>query len=300
MNKSFTLIEILVVIVVIGVLSAFILVGMSSITSKANISKSQAFSNSLRNSLLINLVSEWKLNETSGITVNDSWGLNSGTWYTGAQGYTSPSWRTSFECVSNGCLAFDGLDDFISIPDADTLDIINAITIEAWIKLNAYQSSGNWSIIVLKGGTWQTANYYLMILSDGKVRHIFGDGTNYTGVVSVSSISLNSWNHIVVTRLETTAANQKIYINGQEQAVTGQVDRGYNTNNGTVRFSWSDSTGCINGLLDDIRIYNQAIPTSEIQNNYFVGINKLYKNGGLTQVEFNQRLVELKSNLASE
>jgi prepilin-type N-terminal cleavage/methylation domain-containing protein len=43
MNKSFTLIEILVVIVVIGVLSAFILVGMSSITSSANIAKSQAF-----------------------------------------------------------------------------------------------------------------------------------------------------------------------------------------------------------------------------------------------------------------
>jgi len=52
MNKSFTLIEILVVIVVIGILSAFVLVGMSSITSSANIAKVQAFINSMDNAII--------------------------------------------------------------------------------------------------------------------------------------------------------------------------------------------------------------------------------------------------------
>ena len=79
MSKSFTLIEILVVIVIIGILSAFIIVSMVGVSDKARIAKSQAFANSLRNSLLINLVSEWKLNDGSGTTASDSWSANTGT-----------------------------------------------------------------------------------------------------------------------------------------------------------------------------------------------------------------------------
>jgi len=48
-EKSFTLIEILVVIVVTGILSSFVLVGMSSITNDARIAKVKAFANSVRN-----------------------------------------------------------------------------------------------------------------------------------------------------------------------------------------------------------------------------------------------------------
>ncbi|MFA6374475.1 MAG: prepilin-type N-terminal cleavage/methylation domain-containing protein, partial [Candidatus Paceibacterota bacterium] len=39
MNKSFTLIEILVVIVIIGILSAFIIVSMAGVSDKATIAK---------------------------------------------------------------------------------------------------------------------------------------------------------------------------------------------------------------------------------------------------------------------
>ena len=102
-KKSFTLIEILVVIVVIGILSAFILVGMSSISSKANIARSQAFANSLDNALLLSRTSQWKLDGN----INDSWGINTGTWY-GATGGNNlaVNYRSSSECVSGQCLDF--------------------------------------------------------------------------------------------------------------------------------------------------------------------------------------------------
>jgi len=73
MSNSFTLIEILVVIVIIGILSAFILVGMSSITNSANIAKGKAFADSTRNSLLGNLKAEIKLDEGTGQNIGDSW-----------------------------------------------------------------------------------------------------------------------------------------------------------------------------------------------------------------------------------
>jgi hypothetical protein len=62
-------------------------------------------------------------------------------------------------------------------------------------------------------------------------------------------------------------------------------------NTGSTLYNWP-------GQIDDVRVYNQAIPTSEIQQNYFVGINNLYKNNRITLDEFNQRLVNLKTNLS--
>ena len=123
MNKSFTLIEILVVIVVIGIISSFIIVGLSSVSDKANIAKGQAFSNSLRNSLLMNLVSEWKLDEGTGSTTLDSWGSNTGTLGTSTIGDAAePTWTT--DCVSGKCLSFDGTDDYVDCGNPDNLNNI--------------------------------------------------------------------------------------------------------------------------------------------------------------------------------
>jgi prepilin-type N-terminal cleavage/methylation domain-containing protein len=136
-EKSFTLIEILVVIVVVGILSSFILVGMSSITSDANIAKGKAFANSLKNSLLMNLVSEWKLDETSGSTSYDSWSQNNGT-VTGA--------TITTDCVSGKCLEFDGIDNrisySISFANIKIRTIHGPSTLELWFKPSSSSGSG--------------------------------------------------------------------------------------------------------------------------------------------------------------
>jgi len=82
LKQAFTLIELLVVIAIIGILSGLIVVSMGNMNQKATIAKAQVFSNSLRNSLMANIVSEWKMDEGSGATVNDTWGgLNNSTLY---------------------------------------------------------------------------------------------------------------------------------------------------------------------------------------------------------------------------
>ncbi|HNP79684.1 MAG TPA: prepilin-type N-terminal cleavage/methylation domain-containing protein, partial [Candidatus Pacearchaeota archaeon] len=121
MNKSFTLIEILVVIVVIGILSAFVLVGMNSITTSANITKGKAFLNSLDNSLLLSRKSEWNFNNLTGTIgqdisnaanfVTDNWSSNHGT----ASG--TPNLEEGSSCVTGKCLSFNGSTDYVSISD---------------------------------------------------------------------------------------------------------------------------------------------------------------------------------------
>ena len=70
---AFTLIELLVVIAIIGILSGLIITTMSGATESARIAKLKVYSNSVRNTLGANLVSEWKFDNSNA---NDSWGSN--------------------------------------------------------------------------------------------------------------------------------------------------------------------------------------------------------------------------------
>ncbi|HOC53448.1 MAG TPA: LamG domain-containing protein [Candidatus Pacearchaeota archaeon] len=292
MNKSFTLIEILVVIVVIGILSSFILIGMSSITQSANIAKSKTFSDSLRNSLLNNIVSEWKLDGNT----NDSWGDNNGTWSGPAGAYTSPSWRTSSECVSNGCLAFDGTDDYISVAHNANLNLTNSMTISFWSK--GLFSGGTSGGLINKGNSGFAINVNYYIFSNSSTMRFFiGNGVSSNSATSVILLD-NQWYYFVFV-LDTSELIS--YTNSIKKTPTTSRTINPVANNETFKIGvLTDSPGNpFNGLIDDVRIYNAAIPTSQIEQNYFLGLNKLYKNRGLSKIEYRQRLSELKSNLAA-
>ncbi|MDD5098552.1 MAG: LamG domain-containing protein [Candidatus Pacebacteria bacterium] len=287
MNKSFTLIEILVVIVVIGVLSAFILVGMSSITSSANIAKGKAFLNSMDNSMLLGRVSQWKFDELStaihGTTpIIDSWNNNNGTLTTN-DGSTE---KLRIDCPSSRCIYFDGIDDFIFFGNNNNLSFNDQTdwTASYWI----YPTKETWNVL----SSNNTAYPYLMTHTNGSVCLRSSGGNYYSS--NYGLIVLNKWQHLVVS---CTGSSRilKIYINGEYKWSIGGLD------NSQMRFNYlgiENGGSRFRGSIDDVRVYNQAIPTSEIQQNYFVGLNDLYKNNRITLDEFNQRLVDLKTNLS--
>ncbi|MFA5432383.1 MAG: type II secretion system protein [Candidatus Paceibacterota bacterium] len=141
---AFTLIELLVVIAIIGILSGLIVVSMSGVTQKANIAKAQVFSNSLRNSLMLNIVGEWKFDDLSeakdNASILDSWGaVNSGTLDTNlVVADTTDKLKLGTDCVSGKCLYFDGTNDYVSIPQNATLDFgTKSFSIGAWINKKA-------------------------------------------------------------------------------------------------------------------------------------------------------------------
>ena len=68
----------------------------------------------------------WKLDEGSGTTAYDSSGNgNHGTLTNG------PSWTSG---KIGGAVSFDGADDYVQVPDSNTLDLANALTLAMWIK----------------------------------------------------------------------------------------------------------------------------------------------------------------------
>lgn len=127
MNKSFTLIEILAVVLIMGILSSFIVVHLDSVGGLFKDRKGIAFSNFIKNSLLMNLVSEWKLDGDS----SDSWFINNGT----MNNFLGDPWKTGTDCIIGPCLSFDGEDDWVDCGSDPSLNFYDEITVEAWIKI---------------------------------------------------------------------------------------------------------------------------------------------------------------------
>ena len=51
------------------------------------------------------------------------------------------------------------------------------------------------------------------------------------------------------------------------------------------------------GLIDEARIYTEALPSTEIQKHYVQGLEKLLANQAITQAEYDQRMEEFNQSL---
>lgn len=291
-RNAFTLIELLVVIAIIGILSGLIVVSMSGVTSKATIAKAQVFSNSLRNSLMLSIVSDWKLDNASGTSATDTWnGTNNGTLTsfadtTAGYGDTHTSgWMSSSNCVSGTCLKFDGADDYITFGNNSSLKDLSSFTIELWYNpFNIVDRRNIVDKFTFSASGWQIrveSNKYLFLISQPAQANL----------TTVSNLNLNNWNYIVCSfdGIGAGTSVARIYLNGSlEQNVSNLsplITNNLNLNIGTA----AASSGAY-GLIDGIRIYNSAIPISQIKEQYYVGINKLFANGSISKEDYLSRI----------
>jgi len=297
LRQAFTLIELLVVIAIIGILSGLIVVAMGGITNSANVAKAQVFSNSLRNSLMMNLVSEWKLDGNA----NDSWsGGNNGTWNgSGGGTNTSANYRPSTECVSGQCLNFDGTDDYVDCGAGSNLNFTNTnnFTLSMWAKdtgttvlngsvagllLKDYSANGSYGI-----------DYYPYV---NQIRAGIRDSADNVLVTYNTSDRMSNWTNIVFTYATNDANGMKLFINGVQKGVASNVGfssfssvthptLGYGILGGNKIY--------FNGLIDDVRIFSAAVPTSLIREQYYAGLNSLLAKGGITRNEYQKELSEM-------
>jgi hypothetical protein len=73
----------------------------------------------------------WHFDDGTGCIANDSSGRNNDGILNNM--YAS-NWVPEGSAMSGTALSFDGIDDYVRVDDADSLDLTDAITIEAWMK----------------------------------------------------------------------------------------------------------------------------------------------------------------------
>ncbi|MFA5249735.1 MAG: LamG-like jellyroll fold domain-containing protein [Candidatus Paceibacterota bacterium] len=281
-QKAFTLIELLVVIAIVGILAGMVVVNMSGATDRARIAKSKAFSSSLRSALLMNRVSEWKLDETSGTAVADTVGTNVGTLV------SSPAWRSGTDCVSGGCLEFDGIDDMVTMP----VDINGNWSIEAWAKFDTIPGSSKYPM--LWGKQTDYTGYSLAFNGSGGIYSFAGSGTNWIeGPVHYPSAGV--WYHYAGTY---DGSYLRLYVNGAECGTKKACTTNPPLNNASAvigRHYSSGGYGFIDGKIDEVRVYNSALAASVVRYEYLAGVENLYAFGRINGEEYQQRLSELNS-----
>ncbi len=173
-------------------------------------------------------------------------------------------------CTATGAIwtpagrKFDGVDDVITVPDHNALDITAALTIEAWVNLsgfNAYQE------VVSKNNAPQGYNdpYLLRIQDDGTVFGRIGNGSGDDSIISPAGvINLDHWYHLVFTH---NADYLCLFANAESIAapVVRTVTPLSNTTNLSVGKGYY---GKINGLIGEVRLYRRALSYLEVQHNY--------------------------------
>jgi prepilin-type N-terminal cleavage/methylation domain-containing protein len=311
-KQAFTLIELLVVIAIIGILSGLIVVSMNGMTSNATVAKAQIFSNSLRNALMMNLISEWRFDELTtavqGSTIQDVWsGGNTLTLSTNSDGLDKL--QSGNSCVSGKCLSFDGTDDYayVSGSDATTsnLAITGAITLSAWVKFTALGTDLG---IIGRGQMFQSSadyGYYFRKSSDNRLQFVIHSTSAYAVVIAplASAITNNNWHLITGTWNGTTDTGAlKLYMDGalvnsttSSFTVMGQPAYQFRigVNGGSTLYPF-------NGSIDDVRVYNAAIPTSQIEEQYYAGLNGLLASGSVSSDEYASRVLDLNNKYAKK
>lgn len=198
----------------------------------------------------------WRFDETSGLTAQDSSNYgNHGTLING------PVW------TGDGKLLFDGVDDYVEVPDSDSLDLDNDITISAWVYLNTYIE--DWPKIVIKPHSaydepWEM--YCIDLSHFGRYpRFLVTDGVAGGGLALAYDdtiiLSLNQWYHIAGTY---DGSMISLYLDGQLlDSRSSTISIGTNTMPVSIggRLGTNNS---FDGQIDEVRMYNRSLTEEEV------------------------------------
>lgn len=159
--------------------------------------------------------------------------------------------------------SFDGLNDYVEVPDSANLNITGAITLDAWIKTSG---TNDFSGIVGKILPVEPRTGYLLnVDSNSKFRcDIIRARPPQGTVVSITSVEDSNWHHVACTY---DGATVKVYVDGNFEASVSYTD-GIGVNNEPLRIGRDPGLAPnrdFNGLIDEVEVYNRALTDAEIQ-----------------------------------
>lgn len=204
------------------------------------------------------LVAHWKLDEASGTTASDSSGNNNnGTLQ------NSPAWVSGH---TNGALSLNGSTQYVSVPDANSLDLSSSYTLSAWIKPQAL--SGYETVLIKESSTAGGCGYWLQTVGT-EISAGFNPGTGCKEhETSGAGLQTGQWYHLAAV-FDDSGNTFKIYLNGVLKNSGNQTETTAPAPNGLTLLLGRTSSGEYwSGALDEVRVFNRALSSAEIQTLY--------------------------------
>ena len=197
----------------------------------------------------VGLVAAYGFDEPSGTTVTDASGTgNTGT-ISGATRSTTAKFVRS--------LSFDGNNDWVTVPDANSLDLTTGMTLEAWVRPTA---GSLWRTAIIKE---TTGNLVYALYSASQVGSALRPASWIAsqGINGTAAMALNTWTHLATT---FDGATWRLYVNGA-QVASRALGTAIPVSTGALRFGGNNIWGeWFQGQLDEIRVYNRGLSAAEV------------------------------------
>ena len=182
--------------------------------------------------------------------------------------YIRPGFNATGGTQSSGAMVFDGLNDYISIPDADSLDFGTStnFSIAYWIKFNTNLGAPSYNRMFAK------QNAFLSDVYGNEPRFFFNlaGGGDYTAI-SNTTITTTNWNHIVWNMDRVNGMS--LYINNVSQPLDKSNNPAQNITSSTnlqIGKVSTQTVGILNGTIDDLVILGRLMTEEEIATLYLI------------------------------
>lgn len=177
---------------------------------------------------------------------------------------------------ANSAYHFDGVDDYVRVPDDPVLDGMNSLTLSVWVKTDRVDRMTEVINKYGHGPPHLDEAYNIGIDTGGQVAFQYATASKYVIKITNYAIPIGEWHHAVGVYTGTHGA---IYIDSHLAALS----RNDSDSAGWVNSIANDLLiGCgeeggnlknlFEGSIDDIRIYNRALTADEIHDLYVVPV----------------------------
>ena len=218
-------------------------------------------------------ISLWKLEETPAApnaVYEDDFDTNNGT------GQVNP---TAVAGQIGGAQQFNGSDTRINVPADNSFDwqFNESFSIEYWVKTDSGIPTDNKVVIGRDSGSglrWWSGLHGGDGLVSFTLRDKNGNGVALGGVGTIA-LADGGWHHVVAVRDNSTDENI-VYVDGVEQGRTDfDYPAGFDSATAALNIGWLSNFPAaqqFDGIIDEVALYDRALPLAEIQTHYAAGL----------------------------
>lgn len=155
-------------------------------------------------------------------------------------------------------LEFDGATSRVDIPDSDSLNDVDEITILAWVYLERAVTSGTWNAVA--GKNPYPSGYLMWIEVPTEPCGLVYSGGRFDDRSAVQ-IDLDKWYHLAFTR--ALDGEMKFYIDGKLVQTAQSAAGSITTTPGPVTIG-GQSPQVLDGFIDEVIFFNTVLTDDDI------------------------------------